>query len=1594
MTNDRQPDDSDARPRDGTDELHVLLREHDTRQRVFEAFPDAVVVVDAGGAVLDMNRSAAVLLGRTPDELIVLSEVILDEPPTEPWQGRIRIRRPDGSSGEALARSVVLLGGEEPLRVVVLSPRPADPLTEALEAAEAERERLAEAERAASEETRRVVGRIAQLQSITDAALVHLSLDQLFDELLGRLREALGADAVTVLLLDHDDRVLRIRATSGLERDEEQRLEVPFGVGVAGRIASEVRPFIVADLGRTRAVSPFLGGTLRSLAGVPIVLHGRVWGVLHVGSVRPRRFTDEDVALLELVASRLAPAIANADLLEAEHRARATAEEEARRLRLVEAVARGLATNRSVTETAESILRHVSPALGLSAAAVGLIEPDGRTIRVSASRGYDEDTIERFRSFSINADLPAAAAIREGRPVLLASEAERDRRFPTLAGTPTVGRSWAAVPLAIDDRPLGVLALGFGSPREFPASDVDLMTAIAAQCSDALDRAALRELAGRDREHSDRRIRWQALVRRLTERFDTATSPGEVAQAAVAEAAPAVGARSVVLHLVREDGQLELTAHHGLTPETASAWERLPVDLAVPMGGAIRSGRLEAHERPATGPAWPGRTDASTAAVPLLADGEALGTLTFTFAVAGPEEEDRDLLETIGRLVGQALTRSRLAEGGHRARAETERARERTERFQSLTTALADARSAEEALSVLTHHLVLAEGGVAAVAGRSREGRIEIEAARGYPAPELAAWSGAIAEGSTPLADAARARSGVWLTSGVDLAQRYPALADAQARLGFRGALAAVPLTAGDRLLGAVALQLAEPRKWTDADREFLRALARQAALAMTQADLREIKTAATSGLERSERRYRSLVTATSAIEWTVDPAGAFVEPQESWERYTGQSWELHRGFGWLDAIHEGDRELVMRRWLQARDTGGILEVEGRLWHAGSGAFRRIVSRAAPVRDDQGRIIEWVGTVVDVHERRAAEVAATQREIATRRQLEAAGDRLAYLAAASTILAESLDVDATLQRLSDLTVPRLADLCAVDMIAESGEIRLVAFAHTDPDALERIRDVRRFPPDPDADSGPAWVIRTGRSQLFETFPPELLEHARQHDRQLAQLVDGFAVRSMMVVPISLGDQVLGSMQFAWAESGLVYDRDDLALAEDLAHRAAIAIENARLFDAERRARQQEAAVRERLQILSEVDAAMAATLDSRRMLGALIRTASRRLADVASAYVVDPAGRLVDVVTAHRDPTLAPLVGGASAGRLGPPEDGTGLVARVLETGAAAYEPQMGGLGEREGGEDLGELGRRLRPSSGFAVPLSARGHVLGVLVLVRTEGSPSFSPEDLDLVTEIGRRAGSLLDNARLYAERRSIADTLQRSLLPPDLPEVPGLEIGARYLAAAPGTTVGGDFYDVFEIDLEHCGVVIGDVVGKGPDAAAMMALSRYTVRTAALTESRPSSLLATLNDAILRQMPEPMFCTACFVRIHRYHDSVRATICSGGHPLPLLLKVDGRVHEAGEPGTLLGVFPDPLLPDAALDLERGDALVFYTDGVTDERADGVEFGEERLRRLLTTLAGAPAQEIAHAVEAAVVEFATEAQRDDLAVLVVRVR
>lgn len=257
-------------------------------------------------------------------------------------------------------------------------------------------------------------------------------------------------------------------------------------------------------------------------------------------------------------------------------------------------------------------------------------------------------------------------------------------------------------------------------------------------------------------------------------------------------------------------------------------------------------------------------------------------------------------------------------------------------------------------------------------------------------------------------------------------------------------------------------------------------------------------------------------------------------------------------------------------------------------------------------------------------------------------------------------------------------------------------------------------------------------------------------------------------------------------------------------------------------------------------------------------------------------------------------------------------------------------------------------------------------------------------------------------VDNARSYAIEHATAETLTRALLPGRLPDIPGLDLAARYRAAG---DVGGDFYDCFPTGAGSWMLVVGDVCGRGIHAASMTGLTRHTIRAAAIHASAPAAVLGDLNrvllDAAGEEMPAwlskgegagPSFCTVCLAAVTPTADGACVVVSSAGHPLPLLVRSDGQVAEVGRPGSLLGVLDDLLVHEVSCELAPGDALVLFTDGITERRCDG-ELFEEHLVGTLRGLAGSPATELARRVEEAAVAFGPGVPGDDMAVLAIGV-
>jgi serine phosphatase RsbU (regulator of sigma subunit) len=287
---------------------------------------------------------------------------------------------------------------------------------------------------------------------------------------------------------------------------------------------------------------------------------------------------------------------------------------------------------------------------------------------------------------------------------------------------------------------------------------------------------------------------------------------------------------------------------------------------------------------------------------------------------------------------------------------------------------------------------------------------------------------------------------------------------------------------------------------------------------------------------------------------------------------------------------------------------------------------------------------------------------------------------------------------------------------------------------------------------------------------------------------------------------------------------------------------------------------------------------------------------------------------------------------------------------------------------------------------------MSAGDRVIGVVTIGTSHSARRLGEAELALAEELGRRAGIAVENARLHAARSQIATTLQRSLLPPRLPVVPGVTIAARFRAAGETNDVGGDFYDLFGVG-DAWMVIVGDVTGKGPGAATITSLARYTMRTAAMYERSPGAVLSRLNSALGADPERRPICTAVCARIELAEDgTLRVTLACGGHPPPFLITAAGA-ETVGAPGPLLGAFDGGTWEERHLVVGVGDALVFYTDGVTDTRGEeGELFGHDRLNEVLDGAAALDADEVASRIDEALRDFERGQQRDDVALLVLR--
>jgi serine phosphatase RsbU (regulator of sigma subunit) len=275
------------------------------------------------------------------------------------------------------------------------------------------------------------------------------------------------------------------------------------------------------------------------------------------------------------------------------------------------------------------------------------------------------------------------------------------------------------------------------------------------------------------------------------------------------------------------------------------------------------------------------------------------------------------------------------------------------------------------------------------------------------------------------------------------------------------------------------------------------------------------------------------------------------------------------------------------------------------------------------------------------------------------------------------------------------------------------------------------------------------------------------------------------------------------------------------------------------------------------------------------------------------------------------------------------------------------------------------------------------------------SSSSRRYTTDDVGLARTVADRIASSIENFRLYEQQRMIARTLQRSLLPASLPDVPGIEVAVRYWPAGEGNEVGGDFYDVFPLaSSEQWGIVVGDVCGTGPAAAALTGLARHSIRDSAWHGDSPVEILRSLDRAV-RNSGTCSFLTAVFCTLDTSGTHTRLTVASGGHPLPIHIGRDRAPAVIGTPGSILGMIDDAQFEAQTFGLAPGDVVVLYTDGATDVRPPH-DLDPARFLALVDKAVHSTrtAEEVADRLhEALETVLPVNRRNDDIALLVLRV-
>lgn len=668
--------------------------------------------------------------------------------------------------------------------------------------------------------------------------------------------------------------------------------------------------------------------------------------------------------------------------------------------------------------------------------------------------------------------------------------------------------------------------------------------------------------------------------------------------------------------------------------------------------------------------------------------------------------------------------------------------------------------------------------------------------------------------------------------------------------------------------------------------------------------------------------RLEALARIGTVFTWsaTVDAQIDFVNA--AWLAFRGRTFEEEAGEGWLEDVHPDDlpglRELIASAYASREPFEHQYRIRDR-----EGRYRWILDRGEPWYDSSGAFAGFHGTALDIDARVRAEQTAN------------------LLSEVGRLVAGGEDPAATLEAVARSSIPVLGDVCVIDLVTPEGGFIRPILVHRDPVREEVARGITTA----QKHSPLHGVLAGGRALVLRTTPKEFADLGAPQDQDARM---GFALRCSILAPLIARGRPLGVVTFGAHDPEFFDERTDLALAEAVAGRIALALDHAASLEEAREAQRASDEARAaltaayaRTRLKADVSEILEASLELDPVLAQVAALLVGRLAD----------GVAIDVIDAH---------GVRERMGEGVTDD---EVREVLEGRSDAFDAAD--------------------------VRLTRSGRELGVLRLVWRAGRPTGL--EAGLVEDIARRVTLAIDAGLLYAERSTAARTLQASLLPERLPDIAGVTMAARYVPAA-GGEVSGDFYDVFSLPDDSWILVVGDVCGKGVEAAALTAQVRYTIRALAPRLLGPARVLEALNTELRRQREDDRFVTLVAARLGPAGPGSRGArrldVACAGHPCPVTLRSGGGVDVVACSGPVVGILDDISLEEETITMQPGDVFAAFTDGITEASRTHV-LDSADLGRAVAAERDAGPEAVALALERVARDWADGPPRDDVAIL-----